>query len=374
MRYLISTLGIAACGWSSLAVAQTGIHFEVGGARVRYGDTVEVSAGTVSAAVNALTRSASFSGLLAGSTTAGSSWTIFGSANGSVFTPAVRAFTGELYAVGSGTTYGSNTGSGRLAGGARLHLAGARAGMWAGLGAGSVIDPIGARGIRQGEAGLWAQLGPAVAQVAVIPVRIAGGLNYTDTEGSIRLGSSRLEAGAVGGFRSNIDGYDDYPNAWASVNVIAWLSRKVGITSAAGSYPADIGQGLPSARYVSLGVRIAPRRIIPPVPPLPADLAVANPGAIPRGLTVSRAAGGNRTITFRAPAAQRVEIMGDFTDWTPVQMTRAPSAGTWATSLPIASGVHQINVRIDGGAWIVPAGLTTIRDEFGGSVGILLVP
>jgi hypothetical protein len=42
--------------------------------------------------------------------------------------------------------------------------------------------------------------------------------------------------------------------------------------------------------------------------------------------------------------------------------------------VPVTSGVHQVNVRIDGGEWIVPAGLTAVRDEFGGSVGILLVP
>jgi hypothetical protein len=30
-------------------------------------------------------------------------------------------------------------------------------------------------------------------------------------------------------------------------------------------------------------------------------------------------------------------------------------------------------VRTDAGAWVVPPGLTAVADEFGGSVGILVV-
>ena len=66
--------------------------------------------------------------------------------------------------------------------------------------------------------------------------------------------------------------------------------------------------------------------------------------------------------------------MGDFTDWTPLPMTASQPPGTWSIAVPVTPGVHQVNVRIDGGEWTVPAGLTAVRDEFGGSVGILLVP
>lgn len=374
MRKLIAGTVLAFCGWPLAGAAQSSIYFEAGGARVRYGDTVEVSAGTLSAAASALTRYTSFSGLLAGSATEQSSWTLFGAADGSVFTPSVLAFRGELHAAGSGTTYGSNTGSGRVLGGGRLHLGGSRIGTWAGLSAGSVIDPIGARAIRQGEAGIWAQLGSAVAQVAAMPVRIAEDLKYTDTEGSIRYGSARFDIGATGGFRSTVAGYEDSPRSWAGVYLTAWVRPSVGITAAAGNYPADIGQDLPSARYVSLGLRVAPKRIIPTIPPLPSEIFATPARASQPGIAVSRASNGNRTISLRAPSARSVEIMGDFTDWVPVQMAPAQPAGTWAITLPVSSGVHQVNVRIDGGPWTVPSGLTPIRDEFGGSVGILVVP
>jgi hypothetical protein len=39
----------------------------------------------------------------------------------------------------------------------------------------------------------------------------------------------------------------------------------------------------------------------------------------------------------------------------------------------IAPGVHRVNVRADGGPWRPPPGLSVVRDEFGGEVGLLVV-
>jgi hypothetical protein len=41
--------------------------------------------------------------------------------------------------------------------------------------------------------------------------------------------------------------------------------------------------------------------------------------------------------------------------------------------LVIAPGVHRVNIRVDGGAWRPPPGLSVVRDEFGGEVGLLVV-
>ena len=46
----------------------------------------------------------------------------------------------------------------------------------------------------------------------------------------------------------------------------------------------------------------------------------------------------------------------------------------WETVLPIPSGMHRLNVRIDRGPWIVPVGLTRAADDFGDEVGIVAVP
>ncbi|CAN5655493.1 hypothetical protein BH23GEM1_BH23GEM1_01670 [soil metagenome] len=363
----------ASCGWSSLAVAQAGVYFGAGGARVRYGDSVQVSAATVGASAYSLTGNTSFSATLSGSMAEQSNWTTFGTAQGSVLTPALGFARGELHGSGSLTSYGAGSGSGRLLGGGRLHLSGRSAGAWLGASAGSVKDPVGWRSVKAGEVGAWLQTGSANAQAVVMPVRIAGGLRYTDVEGTIRFDNSRLELMGVAGMRSGIAGYDDTPDPWASLNATVWLLRAVGITAGIGSYPADPGQDFPTAKYITLGVRVAPMNTRRSPVLLSADVLGGTRGA-PPAMTVTAGPGAVRTITFRAPAARTVEIMGDFTDWTPVQMSAAQPAGTWAISLPVSAGVHQVNVRVDGGSWIVPAGLPVIKDEFGGSVGILLVP
>jgi hypothetical protein len=42
--------------------------------------------------------------------------------------------------------------------------------------------------------------------------------------------------------------------------------------------------------------------------------------------------------------------------------------------VPITAGVHQINMRIDGGPWTVPGGTTRLAGDFGDEVGTFVVP
>jgi 1,4-alpha-glucan branching enzyme len=79
-----------------------------------------------------------------------------------------------------------------------------------------------------------------------------------------------------------------------------------------------------------------------------------------------------QVVRVRAPASERVELMADFTDWEPVSLVRTP-AGVWEITLPIQPGSHRLNVRLDGGDWVVPTNLARVTDEFGSIVGLLLV-
>jgi hypothetical protein len=54
-------------------------------------------------------------------------------------------------------------------------------------------------------------------------------------------------------------------------------------------------------------------------------------------------------------------------------MTRQPD-GRWTLVRPVPPGLRQLVVRMDGGAWQAPAGLGTTVDEFGATVGVVLVP
>ena len=71
--------------------------------------------------------------------------------------------------------------------------------------------------------------------------------------------------------------------------------------------------------------------------------------------------------------AASVEIMGDFTDWQTVQLTRTGDT-TWEIQLPLTRGVHRVNIRVDGGRWLVPAGTRLEQTEFGDAVGVVVIP
>jgi hypothetical protein len=68
-----------------------------------------------------------------------------------------------------------------------------------------------------------------------------------------------------------------------------------------------------------------------------------------------------------------VEIAGDFTDWQPMSLAPARQGG-WEIVLRIPPGVHQINVRIDGGPWMVPGGTTRLVGDYDDEVGSFVVP
>jgi hypothetical protein len=67
-----------------------------------------------------------------------------------------------------------------------------------------------------------------------------------------------------------------------------------------------------------------------------------------------------------------VEIAGDFNAWNAQRMA-AGNGGWWSITLPLRPGSYQMNVRSEGGPWLVPPGLLLIKDEFGGAAGLLVV-
>jgi len=71
--------------------------------------------------------------------------------------------------------------------------------------------------------------------------------------------------------------------------------------------------------------------------------------------------------------ASVVEVSGDFTNWVPLGLERAKDEGWWSKTLLLRPGKYQMNLRLNGGQWIVPPGLLSMVDEFGGSVGLLVI-
>jgi hypothetical protein len=121
-----------------------------------------------------------------------------------------------------------------------------------------------------------------------------------------------------------------------------------------------------SARYFALGLRLKVRAGPTPlalVPPAPADRAP---------FRIGPALGWGREVVVRVPAADAVQLAGDFTDWRPVPLERWGN-DAWRAVLAIPAGLHRLAIRIDGGPWQAPPGARPVPSEFGGEVAEIVV-
>jgi hypothetical protein len=150
---------------------------------------------------------------------------------------------------------------------------------------------------------------------------------------------------------------------WYSVVVSYRVTPGTLLRAGAGGYPTDYIRQLPNGSYASLGVRFERGKRQQVDWYQPPDLPA---------FRVDTIAGGARVIRVRAPRALKVELSGDFTDWTPLPM-RALDGGAWELVLPIAPGTYRVSVRVDGGAWTAPPGLVPVADEFNGEVGVVVI-
>jgi hypothetical protein len=208
---------------------------------------------------------------------------------------------------------------------------------------GAEIGAVTSGSVRYGEAVIHAQLAPF---------------------GSGSSRSPRVVIGGDGGLRSS----DDLKGrrAWAMGVATVRLAGPVSLVGYAGAQPADPTRGTLGAAFTSIGLRVALGA---------SGVSRASPAisTASRGTSVSAAADdGRRMISVVLENARTVEIMGDFTDWLPVTMTRS-TTGKWQVRIPLVEGSHRMEVRADSGSWIPAPGLPVAADEFGGRVGILVV-
>jgi hypothetical protein len=65
-------------------------------------------------------------------------------------------------------------------------------------------------------------------------------------------------------------------------------------------------------------------------------------------------------------------VLGDFSQWQPVAMT--PEGGAWVARVRVAPGVYHYAFRAADGRMLVPEGVPTVDDGFGGRSAVLVVP
>lgn len=154
------------------------------------------------------------------------------------------------------------------------------------------------------------------------------------------------------------------PMRWARLLATYQVSARMALF-------ASVGQGAPALhtfepadeRHATVGLRLLESR----APLTPATLAVA-----PRvGYRITKLLDGRYELIVWAPDVERVEIMGDMTEWSAVALSRVGSA-RWSTVLRMSKGAHQVSLRLDDGEWVPLPGAPTAPDGYGGSVGVIV--
>ncbi len=192
---------------------------------------------------------------------------------------------------------------------------------------------------------------PSAAKVRVVDATLIG-----------RAGGDRVDVEGVIGMRYGIVGFGGRRD-FGLLSVAVRTISDAYIVVSSGSQLADPLRGTPEWRFVSLGLRFASDA---------ADGRVRRSRLGPL-VAVERVSDAELLVVIAAPmGARRVEIKGSMTDWLPVESVRADRG--WGVRVPSVTGAHQIQVRVDGGAWRVPANLPVVVDEYGARSGLIVIP
>lgn len=231
--------------------------------------------------------------------------------------------------------------------------------------------------VLRGEASAWVRRGGVFASLRTTPMQLGVGDILDDTEAQLEWVSGRSVVTASLGMRAGealrgVTGWGGFSVTWP-----AW--HDAWVTASLGSYPADLVQNLPAGRYFGLALRLPNGRLPtfrrpppppPPPPPRTPDLPVSMRLALVMGPALDST--GIREIKVWAPGAQVVELMADFVDWIPVPLIRQPG-GEWQGFYRVPPGLHRLNLRLDNRDLDIPMNWPRERDEFLGSVALVLV-
>lgn len=333
-----------------------------------------------------------------------------------IYAPLPYGLRAEMIAGASHTSFDQELQSDQLDAGGRIHYLRQRLGVWLGSGVSRPLRVAAVSNVNVSSGGIWSRFGattvkgtvtsffftkvvdtlsdgisnaaaavPVCAPERAAPVPVdftPSGAAFslttassacrresrvTDFEGSVHWEHRLLEVTIAGGqrFGDRLDVTSDSRH-WASGRTAVWITNQVAAVASGGREPAQPTRGLPARSYGSLGLMLAywpiPRGAIP----------VETPASLVKAFELRPAGTALQRITARIGGVETVEIMGDFSDWAPVPLTRR-GRDQWELLVPMSPGIHHINLRIDGGAWIAPPGVPAIRDGFNGEVGVLVV-
>lgn len=194
--------------------------------------------------------------------------------------------------------------------------------------------------------------------------------HFGDLTGALHWEHGALELDADAGYRFGpaADVASDTRH-WQSATATVWLDDRIAVVAGGGREPANPARDLPARNFGSVGLVLAywplPRGAVPVTGArvTPVRSFELHPAASGEGL---------QKLTVHVGGVESVDVMGDFSDWTPLTLVRH-GRDTWELSIPMSAGIHQIDIRVDGGAWVAPPGMPSMRDGYNGEVGVLVV-
>lgn len=192
---------------------------------------------------------------------------------------------------------------------------------------------------------------------------------FGDLEGSMHWEVGPLELAAESGYRFG-DAYDVTPDSrrWSSAMATVWLNERVAIVGGGGRQPELPLRGLPARNFGMAGLEIAY------TPVSKSAIPVSMPHTVlVKDFDLRAGTGGMQKIVIHVGGVETVDVMGDFSDWAPLTLVRR-GRDLWELNVPLSPGMHQINVRVDGGPWMAPPGVPTVSDSYSGFVGLIVVP
>jgi hypothetical protein len=367
---------LIAAGAVNASAQRAETSVDVGGIALRYADTLNAGAANVSGHAlfdwgRAITEAA---GTVSQFTSGGSSGQ--GSLTGSFLSPTIHGILTEVGGFAGGSAHDDGTRTGEIIANARMHFMRARGELFVGGGVGRASFGGGAQRMLLGEIGASTQFQALDATFTLSPIALDS-VKYADTQLSLSWSQRTIDFDALLGVRvgDQVTDLGATAKAWGSVSAVAWLKPYLAAVISGGTYPIDPTQGFPGGRFVSASIRFArgARRGPESSPPVSApggDLVPAAP--VVEGFSTVKADAANVTLRVKAPRAASVEITGDFTSWSPTPLSPVGD-GWWSVTFSMRPGKYQMNLRVNRGNWLVPPGLIPLADEFGGSVGLLIV-
>jgi hypothetical protein len=189
----------------------------------------------------------------------------------------------------------------------------------------------------------------------------AGSRRYADVATSLRLEADGVSLDLVGGRRQG----DLGRLFWGQVRAATRIAGPVWFEAGAGRYPPD-ATGFLHGVFANAGLRIG----------LGGRARTAAASDVVRvGRDAGRASAASPTgvaVRFTVEHTTAVGVAGEWTEWVTVPL-EVDGRGRRVLRTRLRPGVYRFVLVSAEGRFFVPAGVTTVPDDFGGVVGLLVV-